>query len=129
MNNIKFYFICLFSLLLFSCESKHEEEKEPILLNIEGTWNVYYQNKQEGIIEFDNQDNFYLEKIDSPALFGNYLLNPNTKRLNISYVEDENGEQYMPDNIWNCSISVISNNEYIVTNLPYYENKTVTLKK
>lgn len=109
-----------------SCEKYDNGDKEEILVNINGEWDIYYENQIDGEIIFDEYETFMLSSSEKPVLFGNMSILPNKSNiLSIYYIEDENGEEYSYDGY--CVISPYTQDSVKVSNLPYYENKDVTL--
>lgn len=126
-NKILFLLVLFITALSFSsCEKHSDGNREEVLVNINGNWDIYYNNTIDGEIMFDEYDMFMLSSNKGPVLFGNMTMLPNQSNvLSIYYVEDENGEEY--DYGGYCTITPFSMDSIIVNNLPYYENKDVTL--
>lgn len=119
MKNIKLLIVCLFSIILFSCENKHKDNREDILIDIIGEWQMYQDDNLEGVIMFDKYESFMMES-NKGILFGNYTMLPNKSNvLSFYYIETEEGEEY---NI-NGFVEIYPENSDIFTveNLPYYE--------
>ena len=61
-----------------------------------------------------------------PVLYGNMTMLPNKSNvLSIYYIENEDGEEYEYGGF--CTITPYNADSISVNNLPYYENKDVTL--
>lgn len=119
MKRINLIVACLFSLILFSCENKHNPQREDILIDIIGEWQMYQDDSFEGTIMFDEYESFMMES-NKGMLFGNYTMLPNKSNvLSFYYIETEDGEEYKTDGF--VEITPITPDSFEVENLPYYE--------
>ena len=119
MKRINLIIACLFSLILFSCENKHNPQREDILIDIIGEWQIYQNDNLEGTIMFDEYESFMMES-NKGMLFGNYSLLPNKSNvLSFYYIETEDGEEYITDGF--VELYPETPDIFTVENLPYYE--------
>ena len=119
MKRINLIIACLFSLILFSCENKHKDNREDILINIIGEWQIYQDDTLEGTIMFDEYESFMMES-NKGMLFGNYTMLPNKSNvLSFYYIETEDGEEYQTDGF--VELYPETPDIFTVENLPYYE--------
>lgn len=119
MKRINLIIACLFSLILFSCEKKHDPQREDILINIIGEWQMYQDDSLEGTIMFDEYESFMMES-NKGMLFGNYTMLPNKSNvLSFYYIETEDGEEYQTDGF--VELYPETPDIFTVENLPYYE--------
>lgn len=129
--------IFTFSLLITNCEEEHEDNKEKILYDLNGFWNIYEKSNNIGNITFNKDDEsltiYYSTK--SSKLYGDYSAVPDTitdnyKEIYISEILEGDNDYEFKDNISQiCPIKFISNRECKITGLPYYETTELTLKK
>lgn len=120
-------FITLITIFTFSgCEKHSAGDREEILININGEWNIRYENRLDGEIVFDNYETFMMLSNQGPTLYGDITMLPNRSNvLSIYYIENEEGEEYEYSGY--CTITPYNADSISVNNLPYYENKNVTL--
>lgn len=119
MKQINLIIACLFSLILFSCENKHDPQREDILIDIIGEWQIYQDDTLEGTIMFDEYESFMMES-NKGMLFGNYTMLPNKSNvLSFYYIETEDGEEYQTDGF--VELYPETPDIFTVENLPYYE--------
>lgn len=120
-------FITLITIFTFSgCEKHSAGDREEILININGEWNIRYENRLDGEIVFDNYETFMMLSNQGPTLYGDITMLPNSSNvLSIYYIENEEGEEYEYSGY--CTITPYNADSISVNNLPYYENKNVTL--
>lgn len=124
------YLLLLAALITFftfsGCEKHSDGDREEILVNIHGEWNIYYEKQIDGEIVFDEYESFMMLSSQGPALYGNMTMLPNKSNvLSIYYIENEDGEEYEYGGY--CTITPYNADSISVNNLPYYENKDVTL--
>ena len=119
--------VTLITIFTFSgCEKHSDGDREEILININGEWNIRYENKLDGEIVFDNYETFMILSNQGPTLYGDMTMLPNRSNvLSIYYIENEEGEEYEYSGY--CTIMPYNADSISVNNLPYYENKNVTL--
>lgn len=119
--------ITLITIFTFSgCEKHNDGDREEILININGEWNIRYENRLDGEIVFDNYETFMMLSNQGPTLYGDITMLPNRSNvLSIYYIENEEGEEYEYSGY--CTITPYNADSISVNNLPYYENKNVTL--
>lgn len=117
----------LITIFTFSdCEKHSDGDREEILVNIKGEWDIYYEKQIDGKIEFDEYETFKMSSSQRPDLHGDMTMLPNKSNvLSISYIENEKGEEYKYGGY--CTITPYNADSISVNNLPYYENKDVTL--
>ena len=117
----------LITIFTFSdCEKHSDGDREEILVNIIGEWDIYYEKQIDGKIEFDKYESFKMSSSQGPVLSGNMTMLPNKSNvLSIYYIENENGKEYEYGGF--CTITPYNADSISVNNLPYYENKDVTL--
>ena len=108
------------------CEKHSDGDREEILVNINGEWDIYYEKQIDGEIVFDEYETFMMLSSQGPVLYGNMTMLPNKSNvLSIYYIENEDGEEYEYGGY--CTITPYNADSISVNNLPYYENKDVTL--
>lgn len=117
----------LITIFTFSgCEKHSDGDREEILVNINGEWDIYYEKQIDGEIVFDKYETFMMLSSQGPVLYGNMTMLPNKSNvLSIYYIENEDGEEYEYGGY--CTITPYNADSINVNNLPYYENKDVTL--
>lgn len=117
----------LITIFTFSGREKHSDgDREEILVNINGEWDIYYEKQIDGEIVFDKYETFRMLSSQGPVLYGNMTMLPNKSNvLSIYYIENEDGEEYEYGGY--CTITPYNADSISVNNLPYYENKDVTL--
>lgn len=117
----------LITIFTFSgCEKHSDGDREEILVNINGEWDIYYEKQIDGKIEFDKYETFRMSSSQGPVLSGDMTMLPNKSNvLSIYYIENEDGEEYEYGGY--CTITPYNADSISVNNLPYYENKDVTL--
>lgn len=117
----------LITIFTFSgCEKHSDGDREEILVNINGEWDIYYEKQIDGEIEFDKYETFRMSSSQGTVLYGNMTMLPNKSNvLSIYYIENEDGEEYEYGGF--CTITPYNADSISVNNLPYYENKDVTL--
>lgn len=117
----------LITIFTFSgCEKHSDGDREEILVNINGKWDIYYEKQIDGEIVFDKYETFMMLSSQGPVLYGNMTMLPNKSNvLSIYYIENEDGEEYEYGGY--CTITPYNADSISVNNLPYYENKDVTL--
>lgn len=117
----------LITIFTFSgCEKHSDGDREEILVNINGEWDIYYEKQIDGEIVFDKYETFMMLSSQGPVLYGNMTMLPNKSNvLSIYYIENEDGEEYEYGGY--CTITPYNADSISVNNLPYYENKDVTL--
>ena len=117
----------LITIFTFSgCEKHSDGDREEILVNIIGEWDIYYEKQIDGKIEFDKYETFNMSSSQGPDLSGDMTMLPNKSNvLSIYYIENEDGEEYEYGGY--CTITPYNADSISVNNLPYYENKDVTL--
>ena len=117
----------LITIFTFSgCEKHSDGDREEILVNIIGEWDIYYEKQIDGKIEFDKYETFNMSSSQGPDLSGDMTMLPNKSNvLSISYIENKNGKEYEYGGF--CTITPYNADSISVNNLPYYENKDVTL--
>lgn len=117
----------LITIFTFSgCEKHSDGDREEILVNINGEWDIYYEKQIDGKIEFDKYETFNMSSSQGPDLSGDMTMLPNKSNvLSIYYIENKNGEEYEYGGY--CTITPYNADSISVNNLPYYENKDVTL--
>ena len=117
----------LITIFTFSgCEKHSDGDREEILVNINGKWDIYYEKQIDGEIEFDKYETFKMLSSQGSVLYGNMTMLPNKSNvLSIYYIENEDGEEYEYGGY--CTITPYNADSISVNNLPYYENKDVTL--
>lgn len=117
----------LITIFTFSgCEKHSDGDREEILVNINGEWDIYYEKQIDGEIVFDEYETFMMLSSQGPVLYGNMTMLPNKSNvLSIYYIENEDGEEYEYGGY--CTITPYNADSISVNNLPYYENKDVTL--
>ena len=117
----------LITIFTFSgCEKHSDGDREEILVNINGEWDIYYEKQIDGEIVFDEYETFMMLSSQGPVLYGNMTMFPNKSNvLSIYYIENEEGEEYEYGGY--CTITPYNADSISVNNLPYYENKDVTL--
>ena len=117
----------LITIFTFSgCEKHSDGDREEILVNINGKWDIYYEKQIDGEIEFDKYETFKMLSSQGTVLYGNMTMLPNKSNvLSIYYIENEDGEEYEYGGY--CTITPYNADSISVNNLPYYENKDVTL--
>lgn len=117
----------LITVFTFSgCEKHSDGDREEILVNINGEWDIYYEKQIDGEIVFDEYETFMMLSSQGPVLYGNMTMLPNKSNvLSIYYIENEDGEEYEYGGY--CTITPYNADSISVNNLPYYENKDVTL--
>ena len=125
MKRINLIVACLFSLILFSCENKHNPQREDILIDIIGEWQMYQDDSFEGTIMFNEYESFMMES-NKGMLFGNYTMLPNKSNvLSFYYIETEDGEEYTTDGF--VELYPETPDIFTVENLPYYEGVKLKL--
>lgn len=119
----------LASLFLFvGCEKESDGEREQILVDMVGSWNIHDGNAIDGEIMFDAYESFMMESSNG-VVYGNVTMLPNRSNvLSFYYIEDENGEEYPFDGFSEIT-KTYTKDSIVVNNLPLYENKEVTLTK
>ena len=117
----------LITIFTFSgCEKHSDGDREEILVNINGEWDIYYEKQIDGKIEFDKYETFRMSLSQGTVLSGDMTMLPNKSNvLSIYYIENEDGEEYEYGGY--CTITPYNADSISVNNLPYYENKDVTL--
>lgn len=117
----------LITIFTFSgCEKHSDGDREEILVNINGEWDIYYEKQIDGEIVFDKYETFRMLSSQGTVLYGNMTMLPNKSNvLSIYYIENEDGEEYEYGGY--CTITPYNADSISVNNLPYYENKDVTL--
>lgn len=117
----------LITIFTFSgCEKHSDGDREEILVNINGEWDIYYEKQIDGEIVFDKYETFRMLSSQGSVLYGNMTMLPNKSNvLSIYYIENEDGEEYEYGGY--CTITPYNADSISVNNLPYYENKDVTL--
>lgn len=117
----------LITIFTFSgCEKHSDGDREEILVNIIGEWDIYYEKQIDGKIEFDKYETFNMSSSQGPDLSGDMTMLPNKSNvLSIYCIENENGKEYEYGGF--CTITPYNADSISVNNLPYYENKDVTL--
>ena len=117
----------LITIFTFSVYEKHSDgDREEILVNINGEWDIYYEKQIDGEIVFDKYETFRMLSSQGSVLYGNMTMLPNKSNvLSIYYIENEDGEEYEYGGY--CTITPYNADSISVNNLPYYENKDVTL--
>lgn len=117
----------LITIFTFSgCEKHSDGDREEILVNINGEWDIYYEKQIDGEIVFDKYETFMMLSSQGSVLYGNMTMLPNKSNvLSIYYIENEDGEEYEYGGY--CTITPYNADSISVNNLPYYENKDVTL--
>lgn len=117
----------LITIFTFSgCEKHSDGDREEILVNINGEWDIYYEKQIDGEIVFDKYETFKMLSSQGSVLYGNMTMLPNKSNvLSIYYIENEDGEEYEYGGY--CTITPYNADSISVNNLPYYENKDVTL--
>lgn len=124
------YLLLLAALITFftfsGCEKHSDGDREEILVNINGEWDIYYEKQIDGEIVFDKYETFRMLSSQGSVLYGNMTMLPNKSNvLSIYYIENEDGEEYEYGGY--CTITPYNADSISVNNLPYYENKDVTL--
>ena len=117
----------LITIFTFSgCEKHSDGDREEILVNINGEWDIYYEKQIDGEIVFDEYETFMMLSSQGPVLYGNMTMLPNKSNvMSIYYIQNEDGEEYEYGGY--CTITPYNADSIGVNNLPYYENKDVTL--
>lgn len=117
----------LITIFTFSgCEKHSDGDREEILVNINGEWDIYYEKQIDGEIEFDEYETFRMSLSQGTVLDGNMTMLPNKSNvLSIYCIENKDGKEYEYDRY--CTITPYNADSISVNNLPYYENKDVTL--
>lgn len=125
-----FYVLLLFCVcVLFSACNPNESKKDDILLNVDGSWDLYDTQKC-GKLTFNNYESFVLEINEKPTVFADISVLPSKSPvITISYAEDEDGNEIEHDDVWSCEIHPLSVDKAEIFNLPYYENSKLTMIK
>ena len=120
MKKIKLFLVLFISIICFSCENKHNNNKEDLLIDIVGEWTLYNGDSEEGTIMFDEYESFMMES-NKGVLYGNYSMLPNKSNvLSFYYIENEDGEEYSFDGF--TEIKAETPDIILISNLPLYED-------
>lgn len=114
--------------MLFSACNPDESKKDDILLDVKGSWELYQNNIDQGLITFNDYESFILEIKDKPKVYADIAILPSKSQIiTVSYAEDENGDEISYGDNWICEITSITPNKAYVTNLPYYKDQKLMM--
>ena len=128
----KLCLMLLFSFcMIFSACNPDESKKDDIFINVKGSWELYQDTINQGIITFNDYESFEMNIKDKPVVYADIAILPSkSKIITISYVEDENGDEVTNgDDEWICELSAISEDKAYITNLPYFKDQKLLMIK